>query len=96
MTTKSCWSGALTLTSFFCNEQHTNEHQSEHVLFTSEMKNIVSETSEAGVYKEVYVYLRGCLLYKAWFENGKKTSSRVFHAGEGLTSLLNRKFGFNE
>ena len=37
----------------------------------------VTEISENGIYKEVYVYLRGRLLYKAWLVRGEKTASLV-------------------
>ena len=43
-----------------------------------------SKTHEEGIYKEVYVYFRGALLYKTWFVRGVKTASKVFHDGEGL------------
>jgi hypothetical protein len=42
------------------------------------------ETREDGIYKEVYVYFLGALIYKAWFVRGVKTASKVFHDGEGL------------
>lgn len=32
---------------------------------------------------ELYVYLRGRLIYKAWYLAGQKQHSRVFHVGEG-------------
>ena len=36
------------------------------------MSLFVTRISETGIYKAVYVYLRGSLLYKAWFVRGKK------------------------
>ncbi|OGX90128.1 hypothetical protein BEN49_23865 [Hymenobacter coccineus] len=48
-----------------------------------------NKTFENGIYKEVYVYFRGALIYKAWFVKGKKTFSRMFHYGEGLTQFSN-------
>jgi hypothetical protein len=42
------------------------------------------ETHEEGLYKEVYIYFRGILIYKMWFVRGVKTGSKLFHAGEGL------------
>jgi hypothetical protein len=41
------------------------------------------ETREEGIYKEVYVYFMGALIYKMWFVRGVKTSSRIFHEGVG-------------
>jgi hypothetical protein len=32
---------------------------------------------------ELYVYLRGRLIYKAWYLAGQKQYSCVFHMGEG-------------
>ena len=32
---------------------------------------------------ELYVYLRGRLIYKAWYLAGQKQHSHVFHVGEG-------------
>jgi hypothetical protein len=42
------------------------------------------ETREEGIYKEVYVYFLGALIYKMWFIRGVKTSSKMFHEAEGL------------
>jgi hypothetical protein len=42
------------------------------------------ETREEGIYKEVYVYFLGALIYKMWFVRGVKTNSKMFHQGEGL------------
>lgn len=50
------------------------------------MRLFVTEISENGVYKEVYVYLRGRLLYKAWLVRGEKTASRTFQSS-GFSSL---------
>ena len=44
--------------------------------------------------KELYVYFRGRLIYKAWYVAGQKRYSRVFHEGEGLT--LGAKAGESE
>lgn len=52
------------------------------------MNRFRKEISENGIYKEVYVYFRGALIYKAWFVRGKKTVSRMFYDGEGLTQFL--------
>jgi hypothetical protein len=41
------------------------------------------ETREEGIYKEVYVYFLGALIYKMWFVRGVKTGSKMFHSGEG-------------
>ncbi len=53
----------------------------------------ITEISENGIYKEVYVYYRGRLLYKAWFVRGEKTTSLVmqssglnFHRATGATA----------
>lgn len=51
------------------------------------------ETNTTGKYHEVYLYLRGILIYKAWFIEGVKVRSLVFYFGEGRTYLLNRKQG---
>lgn len=48
-------------------------------------------TYENGVYKEVYVYFMGACIYKMWFVRGEKTAGKVFHVGEGLTQLRNKK-----
>ena len=48
-------------------------------------------TYENGAYKEVYVYFMGACIYKMWFVRGEKTAGKVFHAGEGLTQLRNKK-----
>ena len=42
------------------------------------------ETLKEGIYKEVYVYFLGALIYKVWFVRGVKTASKMFHRGEGL------------
>lgn len=51
------------------------------------------ETHEDGIYKEVYVYFMGVLIYKMWFIRGVKTASKVFHSGEGLAQLRKKKLG---
>jgi len=56
------------------------------------MSHFSKEISENGIYKNLYLYFRGTLIYKAWFVRGQKTDSRTFHAGEGRTQLLSRKF----
>ena len=43
------------------------------------------ETREECIYKEVYVYFLGALIYKMWFVRGVKSGSKMFHSGEGLT-----------
>jgi hypothetical protein len=45
------------------------------------------ETQEDGTHKEVYMYFLGALVYKMWFVCGVRTSSKVFHGGEGVTQL---------
>ena len=42
------------------------------------------ETREESIYKEVYVYFLGSLIYKMWFVRGVKTGSKMFHEGEGM------------
>jgi hypothetical protein len=42
------------------------------------------ETHGEGIYKEVYVYFLGALIYKMWFIRGVKISSKMFHQGEGV------------
>lgn len=49
------------------------------------------ETHEDGIYKEVYVYFMGALIYKMWFVRGVKTAGKVFHNGEGQTLFQKRK-----
>jgi hypothetical protein len=49
------------------------------------------ETQEEGIYKEVYVYFMGVLIYKMWFIRGVKTASHVFHSGEGLAQYQQRR-----
>ena len=53
----------------------------------------VKEVVETGIYKEVYVYLQGSLIYKAWFKKGEKTASQIFHSGEGLALHHGKKMG---
>jgi hypothetical protein len=38
-----------------------------------------------GSRQELYLYYKGRLIYKRWFLNGVKVSSRLFHEGAGLT-----------
>jgi len=57
------------------------------------MSPFQTKTCVTGPRKEVYLYSRGALIYKAWFIDGVKTASRMFHAGEGLTFHLNKEFG---
>jgi hypothetical protein len=47
-------------------------------LFTKEVRS-------TGNRRELYLYFRGCLLYKAWYLDNQKQSSNLFHVGEGLT-----------
>jgi hypothetical protein len=46
-------------------------------LFTKEVRS-------TGNRRELYLYFRGHLLYKAWYLDNQKQSSRLFHDGEGL------------
>ncbi len=36
--------------------------------------------------EELYLYYKGCLIYKAWYVAGHKQYGRVFHEGEGIAS----------
>lgn len=49
-------------------------------LFTKEVRSI-------GNRSELYLYFRGRLLYKAWYLDNQKQSSKLFHTGEGLKML---------
>ena len=44
------------------------------------------EVCSTGNRRELYLYFRGRLLYKAWYLDNQKQSSKLFHAGEGLAS----------
>ncbi|MGI4969668.1 MAG: hypothetical protein ACRYGH_12000 [Janthinobacterium lividum] len=47
-------------------------------LFTKEIRL-------TGNHRELHLYFRGRLLYKAWYLDNQKQSSKLFHAGEGMT-----------
>lgn len=54
------------------------------------------EVLSKGGRKELYVYFRGRLIYKAWYVAGQKQYSRVFHEGEGLTLEARARANENE
>lgn len=43
------------------------------------------EVRSTGNRRELYLYFRGRLLYKAWYVDNQKQYGRLFHVGEGLT-----------
>jgi hypothetical protein len=47
-------------------------------LFTKEIRSTDN-------HRELYLYFRGRLLYKAWYLDNQKQYGRIVHAGEGLT-----------